>query len=39
MKKIFTLIIAVFSMLAFANTAVAADVTFNVVVPTPTYQV
>ena len=36
MKKLFTLIIAVISLLATAN---AAQVTFSVVVPTPTYQV
>jgi len=39
MKKLFTFFIAVFSMLAFANTAAAAEITFTVQVPTPTYEV
>lgn len=38
MKKIFTLFLAVLGLLGFQQ-ASAADVTFNVVVPTPTYQV
>lgn len=39
MKKLFTLFTAIFSMFAFANTAAAADVTFTVEVPNPTYEV
>ena len=38
MKKIFTLIIALISVFSFTNTAKAADVVFNVVVPSPTYE-
>lgn len=39
MKKLFTLFIVLISWLAFANQATAANVTFTVEVPTPTYEV
>ncbi|OJX91621.1 MAG: hypothetical protein BGP01_01990 [Paludibacter sp. 47-17] len=39
MKKLFTLFTAFVSWLAFANQASAAEITFTVEVPTPTYEV
>ena len=39
MKKLFTLFIALFSLLAFSNQANAANVVFTVEVPTPTFEV
>jgi len=38
MKKIFTLMIALMSMFAMTNQSKAADLVFNVTVPSPTYE-
>ena len=39
MKRLFTLVIALMGIFAALQSAWAANVVFNVTVPTPTYQV